>query len=169
MKEYLKNKIINLKDINNIKHLKKIIMSNGVFDLLHIAHIKLINFCKESYPSHFLLIAINSDESVKLIKGKNRPFYSLEERMYMLASLHSVDLVIPFSQTSVLPLLEVIKPDVLIKGGTTGEIEGAQFVESYGGKVIRYENVIKINQEILSTTRILENEDTDFHLGLNFK
>lgn len=144
----------------NPKTNKSIVFTNGCFDTLHLGHFKFLEFCKyygigNFYPSNYVIVGLNDDESVRQLKGEDRPFYSTMSRRFMLQSLEFVDEVVVFSGTSVMPLLDKIKPNILIKGGTTGDIEGADFVESYGGSVIRYENVVKVNGEVLSTTRLI--------------
>lgn len=114
---------------------RKIVMSNGCFDILHAGHVHYLNKAKEEGDR--LIVAVNSDESVAAIKGPDRPVNSLDRRMAVLAGLVSVDWVVSFSDETPCRLLEKLKPDVLIKGGdyTPQEVVGADIVKAYGGKV----------------------------------
>jgi len=127
--------------VNNLKSLnKKIVFTNGCFDILHPGHIDLLKQAK--LLGDFLIVGLNSDSSVKMLKGKLRPINSQNNRKILLESLGCVDLVVIFSERSPLKLIKSIKPDVLVKGGDykTQEIIGYEQVLTYGGKVktIRY-------------------------------
>ena len=112
-----------------------IVFTNGCFDLLHPGHIDLLNKAKESGDR--LIIGLNSDKSVKIIKGENRPILTELDRASILSSLSSVDLVIIFDDDTPVKLLEQFKPDILIKGSDYKDekVVGQELVESYGGKV----------------------------------
>lgn len=112
------------------------VFTNGCFDILHAGHISYLEKAKNAGDA--LIVAVNSDSSVKSIKGKKRPINSLKDRMEILSSLESVDYVCAFSQTTPLSLIKQIKPDVLVKGKDwkTKDIVGADFVKSYGGKIL---------------------------------
>lgn len=123
--------------INKIRNEnKKIVFTNGCFDIIHIGHIELLKFC--SSLGDFVVVGLNTDESVKRIKGKKRPINSLEDRKRILESIRYVDLVIPFHDDTPLNLIKKIKPDILVKGGDweEDEIVGSDIVKSYGGKVV---------------------------------
>ena len=116
----------------------RILFSNGCYDIIHIGHISLFRkMYEEKYEDDIIIIAINNDESIKKLKGENRPINSLEYRITMLSAIEYIDYIIPFNQTSILPLLKILKPDILFKGGSTDIIEGKEYVESYGGKVVK--------------------------------
>ena len=127
-------------DLTNIEHLKKsgkkIVFTNGCFDVLHVAHIRLLEQAKKS--GDCLIIGINTDASVQRLKGPNRPYYTLSERIEILEALKVVDGVIPFDEDTPLNLIQKIKPDVLVKGGDykKDQIVGSKEVKSWGGKVL---------------------------------
>ncbi len=110
--------------------------TNGCFDLLHPGHISLLSQAKKA--SGKLVVGLNSDSSVKLLKGSERPVQSESARAAVLASLASVDLVIIFSEQTPLKLIEILRPDVLIKGAdySVDKVVGADIVKSYGGRVV---------------------------------
>ena len=133
MKFLLKN---NYSIINKIKSEgKKIVFTNGCFDLLHVGHIKYLSQAKDL--GDILIIGLNSDKSVKKLKGNNRPINSFEDRAKLLAALKSVDLVIKFEEQTPENLIKEIIPDVLVKGGDYDieEIVGYQTVIDNGGRV----------------------------------
>ena len=113
-----------------------IIFTNGCFDVLHPGHIKLLEEARELGTK--LIVGINSDESIRKIKGNGRPVMSQEDRRSMLLALRPVDDVCIFNELTPEKLIKEIKPDVLVKGGDwkPSEIIGADFVKSYGGKVV---------------------------------
>ncbi len=114
---------------------KKIIFTNGCFDLLHVGHIRYLAQAKKL--GDFLIIGLNSDSSVKEIKGKDRPINSFEDRATLLSALNSVDLVIMFEEQTPENLIKDIVPDILVKGGDYNieDIAGYQTVIQNGGQV----------------------------------
>ena len=126
----------NIKIINKIKaERKKIVFTNGCFDLLHVGHIRYLSHAKKL--GDFLIIGLNSDRSVKKLKGKDRPINSFEDRAILLSALNSVDLVIKFEEQTPENLIKDIVPDVLVKGGDYNieDIVGYQIVIKNGGQV----------------------------------
>ncbi len=115
---------------------KKIVFTNGCFDILHPGHIYLLRQAKSL--GDFLCVGLNSDESVKRLKGLNRPVFTAEDRRSMLLALRFVDEVVIFEEDTPERLIVEIRPDVLVKGSeyTLSEIVGADFVRNYGGQVI---------------------------------
>lgn len=114
---------------------EKIVFTNGCFDLLHAGH---VNYLEEARKlGDRLVVAINSDASVKRLKGDARPINTLGRRMVVLAGLEAVDWVVAFDEDTPEHLLELIKPDVLVKGGDylLGDVVGANIVHAYGGDV----------------------------------
>ena len=134
------NKIFTLTELNQqLKrwrlHNKKIVFTNGVFDILHEGHIASLG--EAALYGHILIVAINADASVKRIKGDSRPVYNEGSRTLLMASLVMVDAVILFEDDTPLNLIATILPDVLVKGGdyTIDEIVGAKEVIANGGEV----------------------------------
>jgi D-beta-D-heptose 7-phosphate kinase/D-beta-D-heptose 1-phosphate adenosyltransferase len=129
----LKNlmKCLAIEHLNN----KKIVFTNGCFDILHAGHIKYLQAAKNLGDK--LIVAVNSDSSVKQLKGNNRPINNLSRRMAVLAGLKSVDWVVSFDDLTPEKTIQKIKPDVLVKGGdyNIDNIVGSSFVKSYGGTV----------------------------------
>ena len=114
----------------------KVVFTNGCFDILHQGHIHLLAACNE-YGAR-LVVGLNSDASVKRLKGANRPVNDQKSRATLLASTQFTDAVILFEEDTPEELIQAIQPDVLIKGGDwkKEDIVGSAFVESYGGEVI---------------------------------
>ena len=114
---------------------KKIVFTNGCFDMLHSGHAHLLN--KISELGDVMVMAINSDESIKKIKGPERPIHSERDRAELLAALQFVDYVTIFDQDTPHEILALIRPDVLAKGSDWGEeIHGREVVEEYGGEIV---------------------------------
>jgi len=113
-----------------------IVFTNGCFDIVHKGHIELLKLCRQQ--GHIVVVGLNSDSSVKAIKGPERPINNQYDRAAVLAALESVDYITIFDEPSVLSLVKKIKPDVLVKGADWGRngVVGREFVESYGGKVV---------------------------------
>jgi len=112
--------IRSLEDISGVinslrKSNKKIIFTNGCFDILHVGHVKYLDRAKKL--GDILIVGINSDNSVKRLKGDKRPINNLYDRSCVLASLNSVDFVIPFEEDTPIKLIKAIVPDILVKGG----------------------------------------------------
>ncbi len=113
----------------------KIVFTNGCFDILHVGHVRYLQAAKDM--GDVLVLALNSDASVKSLKGDKRPLITESERAVVVAALASVDYVIIFSETTPLSLIEYLRPDVLVKGGDWAEEEvvGGEAVAQWGGKV----------------------------------
>jgi D-beta-D-heptose 7-phosphate kinase/D-beta-D-heptose 1-phosphate adenosyltransferase len=112
-----------------------VVFTNGVFDILHAGHVNYLENARSF--GDVLIVGINSDESVRRIKGEARPINSLTDRMTVLAALRVVDHVISFDEDTPIVLIESLVPDVLVKGGdyTRDTIVGAEIVERHGGRV----------------------------------
>jgi len=121
----------------NIWRLKSdsIVITNGCFDILHKGHIQLL--AEAADKGNRLIVALNADESVRRLKGTERPIKNQESRALILASLQFVDAVVIFEEDTPLDLINVLQPDVLVKGGdyTEEEIIGAKEVRKNGGEV----------------------------------
>ena len=112
-----------------------IVFTNGVFDLLHPGHIDVLLASRREGAS--LVVGVNSDASVRRLKGTSRPVRTLADRAYVLAALSMVDAVVPFEQDTPLELILRLRPDVLVKGGdyTVETVVGASEVREWGGRV----------------------------------
>ena len=129
---------------------KKIVFTNGCFDILHAGHVEYLEAAKDLGDK--LIIGLNSDQSVRKLKGKNRPLNTLNHRAKVLASLKCVDQVVVFGDLTPIRLIKALKPDVLVKGGDykIKDIVGYKEVTKSGGKVVTVPLV-----EGLSTTKII--------------
>jgi D-beta-D-heptose 7-phosphate kinase / D-beta-D-heptose 1-phosphate adenosyltransferase len=114
---------------------EKIVFTNGCFDLLHIGHITLLEQARREGDR--LIVAINSDDSVQRLKGLGRPVAGENERARILAAMSAVDAVVIFDQPTPLSLIELLRPDVIVKGGdyNVSTVVGAREVRSWGGRV----------------------------------
>ena len=130
---------------------ERIVFTNGVFDLLHRGHVEYLEEARALGDR--LVVGVNSDDSVRRIKGPKRPLVPGEERAEILEALACVDLAILFDEDTPERLIREVQPDVLVKGGdwTPDRIVGREFVESRGGRVL---NVPL--REGLSTTALIE-------------
>ena len=130
---------------------RKVVFTNGCFDILHVGHVRYLAAARSE--GDLLVIGLNSDVSVRSIKGEKRPIVTQDQRAEVLASLEFVDYVVFFDEPEPLLLIEMLKPDVLVKGEdwTEENIVGSDFVKSKGGKVVR----IKFVDET-STSGIIE-------------
>ena len=138
---YIK-KIIKRSQISSIlkKHRKNnetIVFTNGVFDILHRGHVEYL--AKAKKLGDVLIVGLNSDSSVKRLKGEGRPLQKQNDRAVILLAIEAVNYVIFFSEETPDKLIKQVKPDILVKGADykISEIVGADFVKSYGGKVKR--------------------------------
>lgn len=134
-----------------IRNQKKIVFTNGCFDLLHIGHVKYLQQARAL--GDILVVGINSDSSVKKIKGPTRPLQNENDRAEILAALGCVDFTAVFSEETPLSLIQKVKPNILVKGGDwkISEIVGSDFVLAYGGDVRSLQFV-----EGRSTTHLVE-------------
>jgi len=126
-----------------------IVFTNGCFDLLHAGHARYLRQGREL--GSCLVVAINSDDSALRLKGPGRPIVGEQERAEMLGSLECVDYVTIFSEDTPIELLKLLRPDILVKGGSTPVVVGRELVEGYGGRVVTTELL-----EGLSTTAIID-------------
>lgn len=135
---------------------KSIVFTNGCFDILHFGHIYLLS--EAALTGDHLLVALNSDRSVREIKGEGRPLVNQADRAILLASLEMVDAVVIFDEATPEQIIREIKPDVLVKGGDYQEsqVVGAEYITSLGGIV----KIISL-QENYSTTAILKKMSGD--------
>jgi rfaE bifunctional protein nucleotidyltransferase chain/domain len=113
-----------------------VVFTNGVFDLLHPGHLDVLLGARRAGDA--LMVALNTDDSVRRLKGPSRPIRSADERARLVAALSMVDVVVTFDEDTPLELIRVIRPDVLVKGGDydPDSIVGAAEVRSWGGRVV---------------------------------
>ncbi len=118
------------------KRNQKIVFTNGCFDVIHRGHIEYLKFCKEQ--GDVVVVGLNSDSSVRAIKGPDRPIHNQVDRAAVLAALESVDYITIFNESTPIDLIKKVRPDVLVKGQDWEKkgVVGAEFVESYGGRVV---------------------------------
>ena len=114
---------------------KRIVFTNGCFDLLHVGHVKYLQAARRL--GDLLVLGLNSDASIRRLKGPSRPLISQEERAHILAALNCIDHVVIFDEDTPLELIRLLRPDILVKGGdyTPEGVVGKEIVESYGGRV----------------------------------
>ena len=150
------NKILPLSDalekIHQIKRQRRnIVFSNGCFDILHAGHVDYLEKAREK--GDFLVVGLNTDASVRRIKGEDRPINSEISRARVLAGLGFTDMVILFDEDTPIELIKAIKPDILVKGKDydISNIIGADIVLGYGGKV----ETIELTKG-LSTSNVIE-------------
>ena len=130
---------------------KTIVFTNGCFDILHVGHVRYLREAKKL--GDVLILALNSDTSVRAIKGEKRPLVPEDERADIMAALECIDFVVIFPETTPRELIEYLEPHILVKGGDWREeaIDGADFVKGTGGRVV----TIPLT-EGRSTTNIVE-------------
>ncbi len=145
-REALRNKLEELRNKG-----KKIAFTNGCFDILHVGHVRYLREAKKT--ADVLVLALNSDSSVRSIKGEKRPLMNENERAELLAALEFIDFITIFPELTPLELINYLKPDVLIKGGDWPEekIVGREEIKKWGGRVAIIPEV-----EGKSTTNIVE-------------
>lgn len=130
---------------------KKVVFTNGVFDLIHSGHVDYLSKAKKL--GDVLIVGLNSDDSVKRIKGDKRPILKQEERAFIISNLKPVDHVIFFNEDTPEKLISEIIPDILVKGAdwSVEKIVGKEIVEKNGGKVL---NIEFVNEQ--STSKIID-------------
>lgn len=150
------SKIVELKNLVQIVNAmrqssRRIVFTNGCFDIIHVGHLRYLNAARSE--GDILIVGLNSDASVRMIKSKNRPILPQHQRAEVLAGLACVDYVTLFDDPDPLKLIMALKPDVLVKGADWKEAEiiGADVVKSRGGRVVRVDLVPDI-----STSQIIQ-------------
>ncbi len=147
--------ILNFEEVEEVlsplRKTKKIVFTNGCFDIIHAGHVDYLE--KTKALGDVLVVGMNSDDSMRRIKGEKRPIVPQEMRAKVLSSLKPVDYVVIFEEDTPLELIKKVKPHVLVKGGDweLENIVGREFVESYGGVV----KTIPFEYDI-STSKIIE-------------
>jgi D-glycero-beta-D-manno-heptose 1-phosphate adenylyltransferase len=141
-----------LEKIKTLQHKnKKVVFTNGCFDLLHVGHVRYLAEAKKL--GDFLVVGVNSDESVQRLKGPTRPIQNQQDRAEILKALAAVDETVIFTEDTPENLIKAIRPDILVKGGdwSVEQIVGGSFVQSYGGQVCSLTFI-----DGKSTTKIIE-------------
>ena len=146
-------------DQPDIKGFERCIFTNGCFDILHRGHIELFKFCRSQHAYKQVVVGVNSDKSIRELKGPDRPIMLEEDRIAVLLAIQWIDSIIIFDTKSVLPVIKAVKPSFLIKGGNystkscavADQIVGQKFVESYDGRVYTAPMI-----EGISSTHIVE-------------
>lgn len=129
---------------------RRVVFTNGCFDLVHAGHASTMAFARQQ--GDVLIVGLNSDASVRRLKGDKRPVVAEQHRLALIAALEAVDYVVLFDETEVDTLVGELKPDVLVKGmDRAGNIVGREHVEAYGGRVVAAPFV-----QGLSTSNIIE-------------
>lgn len=156
-KKSVYSKIVELDELLQKLHTKKTVFTNGCFDILHRGHLRLLE--EASNLGDILVIGINSDESIRRLKGNDRPIFRENDRMAMLAALEFVDYIIKFDEDTPIKLIKAIKPDVLVKGGDylPHEVIGKEIVEANGGELaiipyVKGYSTTSIIEKILKTS-----------------
>jgi len=156
MIDHIKRKIFkNLNDLEKYLHIwrfknYKIVFTNGCFDILHRGHLEYL--IEASKLGDILILGLNTDNSIRRLKGEGRPIQDQKTRALLLAAYYFIDAIVFFDEDTPLELIKFIRPDILVKGGDykKEEIVGYDFVTSYGGDVIILPYV-----EGYSTTKII--------------
>jgi D-glycero-beta-D-manno-heptose 1-phosphate adenylyltransferase len=145
-----KEKIVKLRNKFKVEN-KKVVFTNGVFDILHSGHVDYL--AKSKSLGDILIVGLNSDSSVKKIKGDKRPIISETERAFILSNLKSVDYVTLFDEETPKELIKILIPDVLVKGADwqMDKIVGREIVEQKGGEV---KTIDFVNEQ--STSKIIK-------------
>ncbi len=130
---------------------KIVVFTNGCFDILHPAHIRLFKFAKSK--GDILVVGINTDKSVQRNKGEGRPIFPLKERVEILSSISYIDYIVPFGSLTPLSLIKAVKPKFIVKGGdySVELVVGNREVGRWGGRVLIFPYI-----ENYSTTEIIE-------------
>ena len=158
------NIVLNYNEVASMNHptfqgLEGCVFTNGCFDILHRGHIELFKFCyKQAVLGRAAVVGVNSDRSIKELKGPDRPIMKEEDRLAVLKAIKWIDYIVVFDTKSVFPVIESLSPQILVKGGNYSKkacaeadrIVGEEFVESYGGKVMTAPYV-----DGISTTEII--------------
>ena len=154
------NLIFTFDDLKTYNGLKGCVFTNGCFDILHRGHIELFKFAyRQATLGSSAVVGVNSDKSIRELKGPDRPIMKEEDRLAILKAIKWIDYIVVFDTKSVLPVIKRISPRVLVKGGNYSKkacaeadrIVGEEFVESYGGKVMTAPLI-----EGISSTKIID-------------
>ena len=146
-----------MKEFASLRKNKKVVFTNGCFDLLHVGHVRYLQEARAL--GDLLIVGLNSDSSVSKLKGPDRPVQNQDDRKEILSALSCVDYVVIFDEETPIKLIENVKPDILVKGGdwAVDKIVGSQFVLGNGGQVKSLpfhqgRSTSSIIQKVLKTT-----------------
>lgn len=150
IQDVLCHKTRSIEQLCELNKSKKVVFTNGCFDIIHSGHITLLKEAAEL--GDVLIVGLNSDDSIKRLKGDNRPINNLKSRINVLSAISYVDYIIVFNDDTPIDIIKRLKPDYLVKGGDyrIDNIIGADYVKSYGGKVC----IIPFQDNISTTTII---------------
>ena len=150
MKTKAENKIYTRDSLKSILENKKIVFTNGCFDILHVGHAKYLAEAKNL--GDILVVAVNDDSSVKRLKGESRPINKVDDRMLLLAHLECVDYVISFSEDTAINTIKMFSPNIYVKGGDImlENIIEKDTVEECGGSII----ILSLSEGYSSTNTI---------------
>lgn len=139
------------KELTAARQGRRLVFTNGCFDLLHVGHVRYLQEARRL--GDLLFVGLNSDASVKRLKGQDRPLQNESDRAEIMAALGCVDFACLFTEDTPAKLIEAVKPDILVKGGDwkIEQIVGADFVLANGGKVMSLQFV-----DGKSTTKLIE-------------
>ena len=159
------SKIYSLSELKNIieekkRKGKKIVLANGCFDLIHVGHIRYLKEAKNK--GDILVVALNSDNSVRKLKGHGRPLLTERERVEIISSFYFVDFVTIFEETDVSKVIKTLKPDIHAKGSdyTPETVPEREFVKNYGGRIeITGGPKVKSTSEIIKEIKIKFSDD----------
>ncbi len=158
----MNNVILDWQKLNSLlldekKSGKKVVFTNGCFDLLHAGHVDYLRKAKEL--GDILVVALNSDESIRRIKGNSRPIVTFEERAFVMANLKPVDYVTMFDEDTPYELIKTIVPDYLVKGADWSDenIVGRDVVVNAGGEIKRIEFVVEQSTSNIIKTIVKNN------------
>lgn len=128
--------LITLADAMALRKGRRLVFTNGVFDIIHAGHVRCIEAARSL--GDLLIVGINSDASVKRLKGPSRPLNTIEDRAEVLGALRAVDAVIAFEEDTPIRLIEQLRPEVHVKGGdySVDDLPETPLVRSYGGEVV---------------------------------
>ena len=146
-------------DLQSVRKSKKIVFTNGCFDILHVGHVRYLEEAKNQ--GDLLVIGLNSDASIQKLKGSERPIIEQESRAELLLALKSVDYVCVFTEDTPYELIKAVQPDVLVKGGDwpVDQIVGSDLVLKAGGEVKSLQFVTgKSTTNIVEKIKALKNE-----------
>ncbi len=139
-------------------HGQSIVFTNGCFDIVHAGHVRYLR--SASREGDLLIVGLNSDASVERIKGQGRPIYEIADRIEILSAFAFIDYLVVFETDSVEPIVQAIRPDVLVKGGdytSDDDVVGGAYVNSYGGRVARLD--LMVGRSTTDTLAKLEQPD----------